>query len=83
MLAKNIVYDEPLIAVWRHRSNRPVIIHSDQGSQYTSGDWQKFCQKHYFIPSMSRRGKCWDNAVAESFFNSLKKVIIKMRIYKT
>ncbi|MBN0661855.1 IS3 family transposase, partial [Pseudomonas aeruginosa] len=47
------------------------------------GDWQKFCQKHNLIPSMSRRGNCWDNAVAESFFSSLKKEKIKKRIYKT
>ena len=82
-LAKDIVLDALLMAVWRRRPNEPVIIHSDQGSQYSSGDWQKFCQKHNLIPSMSRRGNCWDNAVAESFFSSLKKERIKKRIYKT
>ncbi|MDI9720677.1 IS3 family transposase, partial [Acinetobacter junii] len=51
--------------------------------QYSSGDWQKVCQKHNVVPSMSRRGNCWDNAVAESFFSSLKKERIKKRIYKT
>jgi putative transposase len=66
-LAKDIVLDALLMAVWRRRPNEPVIIHSDQGSQYSSGDWQKFCQKHNLVPSMSRRGNCWDNAVAESF----------------
>ena len=55
-LAKDIVLDALLMAVWRRRPNEPVIIHSDQGSQYSSGDWQKFCQKHNLIPSMSRRG---------------------------
>ena len=82
-LAKDIVLDALLMAVWRRRPNEPVIIHSDQGSQYSSGDWQKFCQKHNLVPSMSRRGNCWDNAVAESFFSSLKKERIKKRIYKT
>ncbi|MDN5511815.1 IS3 family transposase [Acinetobacter sp.] len=82
-LAKDIVLDALLMAVWRRRPDEPVIIHSDQGSQYSSGDWQKFCQKHNLIPSMSRRGNCWDNAVAESFFSSLKKERIKKRIYKT
>ena len=55
-LAKDIVLDALLMAVWRRRPNEPVIIHSDQGSQYSSGDWQKFCQKHNLVPSMSRRG---------------------------
>ena len=82
-LAKDIAIDALLMAVWRRRPIKPVIIHSDQGSQYSSGDWQKFCQKHNLTPSMSRRGNCWDNAVAESFFSSLKKERIKKRIYKT
>lgn len=82
-LAKEIVLDALLMAVWRRRPIRSVIIHSDQGSQYSSGDWQKFCRKHNLIPSMSRRGNCYDNAVAESFFSSLKKEKIKKRIYKT
>lgn len=82
-LAKGIVLDALLMAVWRRRPNEPVIIHSDQGSQYSSGDWHKLCQKHNLVPSMSRRGNCWDNAVAESFFSSLKKERIKKRIYKT
>lgn len=82
-LAKDIVLDALLMAVWRRRPNEPVIIHSDQGSHYSSGDWQTFCQKHNLVPSMSRRGNCWDNAVAESFFSSLKKERIKKRIYKT
>ncbi len=82
-LAKDIVLDALLMAIWRRRPPESVIIHSDQGSQYSSGDWQKFCQRNNLIPSMSRRGNCWDNAVAESFFSSLKKERIKKRIYKT
>ncbi|GLX82097.1 transposase [Thalassotalea eurytherma] len=82
-LAKDIVLDALLMAVWRRRPHSSVIIHSDQGSQYSSGDWQKFCQRHNLTPSMSRRGNCWDNAVAESFFSSLKKERVKKRIYKT
>ena len=57
------------------------MIHSDQGSQYGSDDWRRFCLKNRLEPSMSRRGNCWDNAVAESFFASLKKERIKKRIY--
>ncbi|HIH9443721.1 TPA: IS3 family transposase, partial [Klebsiella variicola subsp. variicola] len=53
------------------------------GSQYGSDDWQRFCRANNLAPSMSRRGNCWDNAVAESFFSSLKKERIRKRIYKT
>ena len=60
-----------------------VIVHSDQGSQYGSYDWKRFCDANKLLPSMSRRGNCWDNAVAESFFSSLKKERIRKRIYKT
>ena len=55
----------------------------DQGAQYGSDDWMRFCQSNGMLPSMSRRGNCWDNAVAESFFSSLKKERIKKRVYKT
>jgi putative transposase len=54
-----------------------------KGSQYGSDDWQRFCRANNLAPSMSRRGNCWDNAVAESFFSSLKKERIRKRIYKT
>ena len=60
-----------------------VLVHSDQGSQYGGDDWLRFCQANNLEQSMSRRGNCWDNAVAESFFSSLKKERIKKRIYKT
>jgi len=70
-----------MMAVKRRRP-RGAIIHSDQGSQYGSDDWRRFCRTNRLEPSMSRRGNCWDNAVAESFFSSLKKERIKRRIYK-
>jgi putative transposase len=70
-----------MMAVRRRRPHR-TIIHSDQGSQYGSDDWRRFCLTNHLEPSMSRRGNCWDNAVAESFFSSLKKECIKKRIYK-
>ena len=82
-LAKELVVDALLMAVWRRKPTDTVIVHSDQGSQYGSGDWLKFCSEHQLEPSMSRRGNCWDNAVAESFFSSLKKERIRKRIYKT
>jgi putative transposase len=81
-LAKDLVVDAILMAVWRRRPKGNVMIHSDQGSQYGSDAWLRFCREHHLQPSMSRRGNCWDNAVAESFFSSLKKERIKKRIYK-
>ena len=59
------------------------MVHSDQGSQYTSYEWQSFLAEHGLEGSMSRRGNCHDNAVAESFFQLLKRKRIKKRIYST
>ena len=78
---RDLVLDAVLMAV-KDRHPRETIIHSDQGSQYGSDDWRRFCLSNNLRPSMSRRGNCWDNAVAESFFGSLKKERIKKRIYK-
>lgn len=82
-LAREIILDALIMAVWRRRPKNTVIVHSDQGSQYGSDDWLRFLKANNMEPSMSRRGNCWDNAVAESFFSSLKKERIKKRIYKT
>ena len=82
-LAKEIVLDALLMAVWRRKPTSPVLVHSDQGSQYGSDDWFRFCKSNNLEPSMSRRANCWDNAVAESFFSSLKKERVKKRVYKT
>lgn len=80
---RELVLDALMMAVWRRKPKKAVMIHSDQGSQYGSDDWVRFCKAHHLNPSMSRRANCWDNAVAESFFSSLKKERIKKRIYKT
>ncbi|MGM1166609.1 IS3-like element ISEc24 family transposase [Escherichia coli] len=82
-LSRELALDALLMAVWRRKPAENVIVHSDQGSQYGSDDWQRFCRANNLAPSMSRRGNCWDNAVAESFFSSLKKERIRKRIYKT
>jgi putative transposase len=82
-LARELALDALLMALTRRAPKHPVIVHSDQGSQYGSDDWQRFCRAHALQPSMSRRGNCWDNAVAESFFSSLKKERIRKRVYKT
>ena len=70
-----------LMAVWRRRPGGRVIIHSDQGSQFTSREWQLFLRQHDLDASMSRRGNCHDNAVAESFFQLLKRERIRRRTY--
>ena len=60
-----------------------VIFHSDRGSQYASHDFRKLLEKNKFIQSMSRKGDCWDNACAESFFKTLKSEEVFHREYQT
>jgi putative transposase len=67
-----LVLDALTTAAWRRRSKGSVIIHSDQGSQFGNDDFSRWCKKNGLSPSMSRRGNCWANAVAESFFSNLK-----------
>jgi putative transposase len=78
---RELVLDAVLKAV-RKRKPHNTMIHSDQGTQYGSDAWKRFCRSNSLEPSMSRKGNCWDNAVAESFFSSLKKERIKKHIYK-
>jgi len=77
---RELVIDSIAKAV-QSRRPRNTLIHSDQGTQYGSDAWRRFCKTNHIEPSMSRRANCWDNAVAESFFSSLKKERIKKRIY--
>lgn len=82
-MTKELVLDALLMAVWRRNPKQQVTVHSDQGSQYTSHDWQAFLKANGLEGSMSRRGNCHDSAVAESFFQLLKRERIKRRIYST
>ncbi|HBW2744753.1 TPA: IS3 family transposase [Klebsiella pneumoniae] len=82
-MTKDIVLNALLMAVWRRNPQTKVLVHSDQGSQYTSHEWQSFLKSHGLEGSMSRRGNCHDNAVAESFFQLLKRERIKKKIYGT
>jgi putative transposase len=79
----DVVVNALLMAVFRRRPKGQVIIHSDQGSQYGSQDWLDFLKAHGLSASMSRRGNCHDNAVAESFFQLLKRERVRKRIYIT
>lgn len=71
------------MAVWRKKPKNGPLIHSDQGSQFGSDEFAHWCKDHRLSPSMSRRGNCWDNAVAESLFSSLKSELIQKWIYPT
>ncbi|MEO8747206.1 MAG: IS3 family transposase, partial [Rhodanobacter sp.] len=82
-LGREIVLDALTMAVCRRKSKSQVLIHSDQGTQFSSDDWLRFCAAHTLQSSMSRRGNCCDNAVVESFFSGLKKQRIRKRVYKT
>jgi len=70
-------------AVQQRKPEHEVLVHSDQGSQFSSHDWQAFLTANRLRPSMSRRGNCHDNAVAESFFQLLKRERIKRKAYPT
>jgi putative transposase len=72
-----------MAAVWRRKPKSLVLIHSEQGSQFTSMDWASFLRAHNLEYSMSQRENCHDNAVAESLFNLLKRERIRRRTYKT
>lgn len=71
------------IAVPRRKPANKVLVHSDQGTQFLSIDWVSLLKHHNLEHSMSRRRKCHNNALAESFFNLLKRERIHHRTYKT
>ena len=66
----DVVLQALLMAVWRRKPKARVLFHSDQGSQFTGMDLVAFLRAHNLEHSMSRRGNCHDNAVAESFFKA-------------
>lgn len=82
-ITKEVVLNALLMAVWRRNPKKVVTVHSDQGSQYTSYDWQHFLKVNGLEGSMSRRGNCHDNAVVESFFQLLKRERVKRKVYST
>ncbi len=80
---RHLVLHALLMAVWKRQPKEPVLVHSDQGSQYGSADYLAFMKENNLEPSMSRRGNCLDNAVAESFFATFKKRVTQKKIYAT
>jgi len=70
-------------AILRRNPPKGLICHSDRGSQYAANDFKTLLVQHKFIGSMSKKGDCWDNAVAESFFHTLKVELVHRYIFKT
>jgi transposase InsO family protein len=75
-MTRQLVCDALKMALWNRKFPKKVLFHSDQGRQYCSDDYQKLLRENNFICSMSRKGNCWDNAVAESFFHTLKTELV-------
>ena len=82
-ISRKLVMDALRMSIWHRRPVPGLIFHSDRGSQYCSHDFQKMLKTHLMISSMSRKGDCWDNAVAESFFGSLKTERVFFTNYNT
>jgi transposase InsO family protein len=82
-MTADIVVDAFRMALFRQKRNAPQIMHSDRGSQYASDAFRDELKLHGCKQSMSRKGDCWDNAVAESFFGSLKTELVHHEKYKT
>ncbi len=82
-LHADLVLQALLAAVWSRKPKPGLMLHSDQGTQYTSDDWQSFLKEHGIVCSMSRRGNCHDNAVIESFHQLIKRERIRRKIYLT
>ena len=82
-LKASLVCDALQMAIWRRRPKAGLIHHSDRGSQYASKAFRRLLRGHGILGSMSRKGDCWDNAVVESFFGSLKQERVQWRNYQT
>jgi len=79
----SLVMEALSMAYWRRKPGKGLIHHSDRGVQYASHAYQDLLRRNGFIPSMSRKGNCYDNAPAESFFSTLKNELIHLRRFKT
>jgi len=82
-MKKALVIRALLMAINLRKPPPGLIHHSDRGSQYASHAYQKLLKQHGMIPSMSRKGNCWDNAPVERFFSSLKREWTGDRLYRT
>jgi transposase InsO family protein len=78
-----LVQDALSMAFTTRRPAEGVIFHSDRGCQYTSKDYAALARANGVILSVSRKGECWDNAVAESFFATIKRELVSDRPWPT
>ena len=78
-----LVADALVMAIWRRGKPDALLHHSDQGSQYTSQQFQTLMSDNGVTCSMSRSGNVWDNAAMESFFSSLKTERVRRQVYRT
>ena len=78
-----LVNDAMQMAIWQRKPPKGLIWHTDRGSQYASKEHRALLKQHHIKQSMSRKGDCWDNAVAESFFHTLKTELVFHERYKT
>ena len=70
-------------AILRRNPAKGLILHSDRGSQYAGNDFKAILAQNEFVGSMSKKGDCWDNAVAESFFHTLKVELVHRNKFRT
>jgi len=82
-MTAQLVTDALIMAIWRRGKPDALLHHSDQGSQYTSEQFQRLMADNGVTCSMSRSGNVWDNAAMESFFSSLKTERIRKKVYRT
>ena len=82
-MTATLVTDSLEMALWKRRPLAGLLVHSDRVSQYVSDRYQQLLSDNGFICSMSRKGYCWDNAVAESFFHTLKTELIHHEDFQT
>ena len=82
-MTAQLVTDALLMAIWRRGKPDSLLHHSDQGSQYTSEQFQRLMADHGITCSMSRSGNVWDNAAMESFFSSMKTERTARKVYRT
>ena len=82
-MARRLAIDALQMALGRRNPGKGLLHHSDRGSQYASADYQKILKDHNMICSMSRKGNCYDNAVAERFFGRLKSEWVNHNRYQS
>ena len=78
-----LVFDALTIAIWQRQPKAGLIVHSNQGVQYASHQYRRLLKSNDFIGSMSKKDCCWDNAVAEILFGSLKQERVHWQNYET